>query len=166
MSGWASEALFSSRKMDWRTPPEVFAFFNERYAFGFDAAARPDNALLPDFIPPEVDALSVRWRDLFPDATAAWVNPPYGRGIESWMRKCASEAESGLLVGALIFARTDTRWWHDHVMKARTVWLIKGRIRFLGDDGQPGNSAPAPSAFVVWCGKPAETPYFTTWERP
>ena len=160
-----SEVMFSSSKMDWRTPPEVFDFFNSRYAFDFDAAATPEDALLPDFIPPSVDALATDWGRLFPNASAAWVNPPYGRGVDKWMAKCAAEGAAGMLVGALVFARTDTRWWHDYVMQARTVWLIKGRIRFLGHDGVAGNSAPAPSAFVVWCGPQSSTPYFTAWER-
>lgn len=161
-----SPALYSSKKMDWRTPPEVFDFFHSLYHFDFDAAATPQTALLPSFIPPEVDSLSVDWGQLFPKAEAAWLNPPYGRGIGQWTKKCVDESRKGLLVGALIFARTDTKWWHEHAMKARTIWLIKGRIRFLNDDGEAQNAAPAPSAFVVWCGTPTKPPTFNTWERP
>jgi phage N-6-adenine-methyltransferase len=163
-----SPTLYSSEKMDWRTPPEVFSHFHAQHAFDFDAAATAKNALLPQFIPPEVDSLSVSWKDLFPEATSVWLNPPYGRGIGRWTGKCVEESRKGLTVGALIFARTDTRWWHDHVMSfADSVCLIKGRIRFLKEDGTAGNAAPAPSAFIVWTDRPNfRGPTFTTWERP
>lgn len=62
------------------------------------------------------------------------------------------EARKGVLVGALIFVRSDTRWWHDHVMtEADHVYLIKGRLKF-GDSrkGHTSNAAPTPSCFVVW----------------
>lgn len=51
-----------------------------------------------------------------------------------------------MTVVALLPARTDTRWWHDCVMKAKEIRFIKGRLRF---DGHKHN-APFPSAVVVW----------------
>jgi site-specific DNA-methyltransferase (adenine-specific) len=46
----------------------------------------------------------------------------------------------------LIPARTDTRYWHDYVMKAAEIHFVKGRLKF----GDSKNSAPFPSAVVVF----------------
>ncbi len=144
-SAWSEDKLFSSKKQDWRTPPHVFRFFNEKYQFQLDAAASPSNALCERFISPETDALSVPW-----SAQTVWLNPPYGRGVGRWVEKAYREAQAGRTVGVLIFARTDTRWWHDYVMKALVVYLVRGRLKFFGDDGESTNSATAPSCFVVF----------------
>ncbi len=91
----------------------------------------------------EDDALSRPWR-----GRSVFVNPPYGRELRAWMAKARTEAETGRagLVVALVPARTDTRWWHDHVAGKADVWLLRGRLAF-GDGSVP---APFPSAVVVW----------------
>jgi hypothetical protein len=77
-----------------------------------------------------------------------FVNPPYGRGIEEWIRKGyeSAEADENTKVVMLIPARTDTKYWHDYVMKAEYVYFIKGRLKF----GDSENCAPFPSAVVVF----------------
>ena len=64
------------------------------------------------------------------------------------MAKARMEAEAGRagLVIALVPARTDTRWWHDHVAGKADVWLLRGRLAF----GDGTMAAPFPSAIVVW----------------
>ena len=144
-------ASFSSDKMDWRTPPKVFERFDKLFKFQLDAAASEANALCPKYYTKEDDALTKDW---VKDATRIWVNPPYGRSIGKWIKKCQEEAQKGCIVVALIFSRTDTKWWHDHIMgSASMVYLIKGRIKFLTPEGGKANSAPAPSCVVVWIPK-------------
>ena len=53
------------------------------------------------------------------------------------------------VVVGLVPSRTDTAWWHDWVMRADEIRLVKGRLKF----GEHKNSAPFPSAVVVWEGK-------------
>ena len=48
----------------------------------------------------------------------------------------------------LIPARTDTKYWHEFVMKANDLLFVKGRLKF----GNGENSAPFPSAVVVFDG--------------
>mgnify|MGYP007039145828 CR=1 FL=1 len=47
---------------------------------------------------------------------------------------------------ALLPARTDTGWWHEHVAERADVFLLRGCLAF-GDGEQ---SAPFPSALAVW----------------
>ena len=55
--------------------------------------------------------------------------------------------QGGAEVVLLIPARTDTRWWHEDVIK-HEVRFVKGRLKF----GDGKNSAPFPSALVVMRG--------------
>jgi site-specific DNA-methyltransferase (adenine-specific) len=74
------------------------------------------------------------------------MNPPYGREIGSWIRKAWESSREGATVVCLLPARTDTRWWHDYVMRAGEIRLVRGRLRF----GQAVASAPFPSAVVIF----------------
>ena len=75
------------------------------------------------------------------------MNPPYGRGIKEWIKKAYEESrKEDTTVVMLIPARTDTRYWHDYVMKANDLYFVKGRLKF----GNGENSAPFPSAVVVF----------------
>ena len=49
-------------------------------------------------------------------------------------------------VVALVPARTDTRYWHDHIAGRAVVFFLRGRLAF-GDGDQ---AAPFPSALALW----------------
>lgn len=75
-----------------------------------------------------------------------WLNPPYGRAIGAWLGRMAAH-NHGV---ALIFARTDTAAFFDHVWRAASGLLfIAGRLAFLRADGSPmprkGGKRPANS---------------------
>jgi hypothetical protein len=74
-------------------------------------------------------------------------NPPYGKETGKLMHKCAWHKN----VTALIFARTDTSYWHDYIFKyAKSVLFMKGRTNFYHIDGTEGGRAGAPSALVAF----------------
>lgn len=157
-----SRALWQTGKDDWATPPDLIADIEKElgYRFVLDAAAEAWNSRCDDrHISPSADALAVDWADYLPpdDPTGdVWLNPPYSRNMHQWLRKAASSAvEAKRRVLVLVFARTDTRWWHDTVMpNARRIWLIRGRIRFLDAYGrQVKSGSPAPSCLVEFDGR-------------
>lgn len=133
-------SAFSSQTHTWQTPPDLFDALNREFRFTLDAAASEENALAPTYFTEEDDALSKTWTG------TVFCNPPYGPGIGKWVKKCYEEAAKGVIVVALIPARTDTDWWHRYVMWASEVRLIRGRLRF---SGSPIN-APFPSCIVVF----------------
>ena len=75
-------------------------------------------------------------------------NPPYGRAIKSWVRKCWEESRNPeTLVVALLPARTDTAWFHDYIYRrAREIRFVRGRLHF----NESPNSAPFPSMIVIF----------------
>lgn len=62
----------------------------------------------------------------------------------------------------LIPARTDTAWFHDHIMGIANVRFLRGRINFeIG--GVPQGRAPFPSMLVGYGIDPADAD-IDSWE--
>ena len=137
---------FSSASGDWDTPQAFFDKLNEQFEFTLDPCATEANAKCKKYFTEEEDGLAQDWK-----GHTVFVNPPYGRGIDEWIKKGYEEAQDpDTKVVMLIPARTDTKYWHDYVMKAEMVFFIKGRLKF----GDCNNSAPFPSAVVVFSKRP------------
>ena len=96
------------------------------------------------------DGLSASWCGPSGEALRVWLNPPYGNNTGAWLRRLAAHG-NGL---ALVFARSDTRWWQETVPTATLFCLMQGRVRFVDKNGKPGSStAGAPSALVAFGGE-------------
>jgi phage N-6-adenine-methyltransferase len=131
---------FSSKTCLWETPQDFFDELNREFGFTLDVCALPENAKCQRYFTPAEDGLKQEWRGV------CWCNPPYGREIGEWVEKAREAALAGATVVCLLPARTDTAWWHNHVMEATEVRFVRGRLRFGGGE----NSAPFPSAVVVF----------------
>jgi len=159
--------LFSSKDEAWRTPKYVFDYYNKVYKFNFDAAATPDNALTRSYLTKHENALEESWCRKG-SKRKIWLNPPYSRHMYPWLEKAWKESEKGCLVAVLLFARTDTKWWHEIVMKhAWKIHFIKGRLKFLhaktGKEAKSG--ATAPSCVVVFKRHRGKSPTIVSDER-
>ena len=146
---WNDSQLFSSTEKGsekWETPDSLFQFLHQEFNFDLDAAAEEHNTKLPNFISPQEDSLSTDWHTR---GNTVWLNPPYGRGIKLWIQKAYQESLKGICVVVLTFARTDTDWWHRYARKAAELRLVKGRGKFIREDGHTG-PAMAPSAILVF----------------
>lgn len=126
-----NRAMFSSASDGWSTPSDVYAALDAEFGFLDD----------PCPLGGTEDGLAREWR------SPCFVNPPYS-DIAAWMKKAADEAATGKTVVLLVPSRTDTRWWHSWAMPASEIRFIRGRLKFGGSK----NSAPFPSAVVVWRG--------------
>ena len=78
-----------------------------------------------------------------------WLNPPYGRDSIPFLKRMSIHESGGI---ALVFARTNTGWWHDLVFPyAHSILFLRGQIRFCKSDGTPGRFwAVAPSALIAY----------------
>lgn len=123
----------------WATPQDFFDALDSEFGFTLDPASTHENAKCKRHYTVEEDGLSQDW-----SGERVFVNPPYGRTIGLWVRKCATGG--GAITVALLPARTDTRWWHDFIQGKAEVRFIRGRLKFGGHK----NSAPFPSVVVIW----------------
>jgi DNA N-6-adenine-methyltransferase (Dam) len=83
-----------------------------------------------------------------------WCNPPYGLEAAQWLARCADHGNAV----ALIFARTETRMFFDHVWpKAQGVLFLEGRLYFHHVCGRRASAnAGAPSVLVAYGSANAE----------
>jgi phage N-6-adenine-methyltransferase len=163
MNTATQKVMFSSKSGSWATPQEFYNKLNLKLGpFTLDACATMHNAKCTNFFSPEQDGLSKDWY-----GHNVFVNPPYGRGIEAWIRKSFEESQKNRTrVVMLIPARTDTKYWHEYVMRADAIYFVKGRLKF----GDAENCAPFPSAVIVFGSQwsttaPTATPTTYTMER-
>jgi phage N-6-adenine-methyltransferase len=134
----------SGGSTEWETPPELFKRYDDEYHFDIDVAANPRNKKCPRYFTEEENGLIQPWKG------TCWLNPPYGRGIEPWIRKAYESAQAGATVVALLPARTDTRWFHEYVYGKARIEFLRGRVHFrLGERSGPANF---PSMVVIWRG--------------
>ena len=138
---------FSSKNPDWGTPQDLFDKLDNEFVFTLDPCATRETAKCAKYFTPEDDGLAQDWT-----GERVFMNPPYGREIGKWMEKAAQHAAEGGLVVCLVPSRTDTKWWHEHVTKASVIRFIQGRLKFQGAK----NSAPFPSAVIVYYGEQSE----------
>ena len=137
-----SPSLYSCRTDDWPTPQAFFDQLNREFKFTLDPCASAENAKCRWFYTREDDGLKQNWR-----SHRVFCNPPYGKTMRDWARKCFEASEGGALVALLAHARTDTRWFHDWVYgKADEIRFVRGRLKF-GDGSQ---SAPFPSLIAIF----------------
>jgi phage N-6-adenine-methyltransferase len=133
-------ALFSSAKTEWATPAPLFQILHREFSFSLDVCATAANRKCAAYFTRGQDGLRQPW------IGTCWMNPPYGRAIGLWVRKAYEESLKRATVVCLLPARTDTRWWHAVVMRAREIRLLKGRLTFVGATAP----APFPSAVAIF----------------
>ncbi|TXF11233.1 helix-turn-helix domain-containing protein [Pelomicrobium methylotrophicum] len=144
LARYYSGAALSSASHEWQTPgwllERLYPLLPGR-RFDLDPCAAPGSPVRARIrYTAAEDGLERPWRGY------VFLNPPYGRELPRWVAKAAEEAACGAIVTALLPARTDTRWWHDHIMGRTHLLLLRGRLRF-GDGRAP---APFPSALALW----------------
>jgi len=136
------ESLFSSRSDEWPTPQSLFNALNIEFKFTLDPCATRANAKCANFFTKAHNGLTHSW-----GRHRVFCNPPYGKPMWDWTRKCYEASQHGALVVLLAHSRTDTRWFHDWVYgKAAEIRFVRGRLRF-GDGKQ---SAPFPSLVAIF----------------
>jgi phage N-6-adenine-methyltransferase len=137
-----SSTLYSSRSEEWPTPQAFFELLDREFNFTLDPCATRKNAKCARFFTKTQNGLEQPW-----GTHRVFCNPPYGRHMRDWARKCLEASNKGATVVLLAHARTDTRWFHDWVYgKAVEIRFIRGRLRF----GDGKKSAPFPSLVAVY----------------
>lgn len=128
-------------KDEWLTPPEILGKLGE---FDLDPCApvSPPWRTATQHYSIEQNGLKQPWHG------RVWCNPPYGREAAAWLSRLADHG-NGV---ALIFARTETTMFFEHVWnKACAILFIEGRLHFHHSDGTRAKAnAGAPSCLVAY----------------
>lgn len=137
-----TKGLMSSNTNEWATPIKTFQELDAEFHFNLDPCATHENHKCDKYYTIEEDGLQQDW-----GGQRVFCNPPYGRVIGDWVRKCYEESQkSDTVVVMLIPARTDTAYFHDYIYhKAKEIRFIRGRLHF-----NEAGPAPFPSMIVVF----------------
>ncbi len=110
---------------EWFTPPEILQALGP-----FD-----DDPCQPG----STDGLVRAWHGF------VWLNPPYGPHVGKWLLRLADH-HNGI---AIVFARTETQWFFDHVWEsANGLLFLKGRIHFYRNGQRAKHNSGGPSVLV------------------
>lgn len=136
----------SARRLtdEWLTPPHILEALG---AFDLDPCSPVDRPwpTAARHLTVEDDGLTAEWGL----GERVWLNPPYST-LDPWMRRLAAHGTGT----ALLFARTETRWFFAHVWRMATaVLFLEGRLTFHRLDGTSspaGHNSGGPSILVAY----------------
>ena len=131
----------TSNKDDWETPQYLFDELNAVFHFTLDPCSTHENAKCAKHYTKAEDGLAQSWAN-----ETVFCNPPYGREVGKWVKKCAEESRHAKIV-LLIPARTDTAYFHEYIYHRAKVTFLRGRLKFE-QGGAAMNCAPFPSMIV------------------
>lgn len=143
---WYENAGGVVQSNEWYTPPEVFKKLNT--TFDLDVATTKNGV---PWIPAknhyyeEIDGLKQEWNGF------VWCNPPYGTNTGIWLQKFIDHG-NGI---ALVFSRTDTKWFHDYAVKADILCFVKSRIAFYKGNVQAKQGSTG--SLLIGCGEKSIT---------
>lgn len=150
----------ADNRQDWETPPQLMRAIECKFngSFTLDGAASVENAKAPRFYTEEMNAFLQDPREEY-----IWCNPPY-KTLAPWIELFARWAQHNTLL-VLLPAATDTEWFGRLVDTASEIYLLEGRVQFVGTtSSNPSGSIvawyelgdfPAPARIEHW-----------RWKRP
>lgn len=134
------------------TPPYVLTPIRTSLdGIGLDPCTEPDNPTgAEQFYTAHDDGLTSPWAGPGWSPTV-FVNPPYSKAREPWVRRCIEAGTRGQSVVLLIPAHTDTRIWHEAMATASALCFIKGRVKFgILRENRRQEAASHASALIGW----------------
>lgn len=139
--GMGGHQSANMQKDEWLTPPNIIAGLG---GFDLDPCSpinRPWDTAKTHYSIHD-DGLSKEWNG------RVWMNPPYGQEAAKWLDKLSKHG-NGI---ALIFARTETKMFFEHVWnKADALLFFEGRLYFHHVNGDRARAnAGAPSVLIAY----------------
>lgn len=127
MAGLTHESA-KSKSVEWYTPKYIFDAIGIK--FDLDPCS-PGKDIVP-WVPADTcyshkngqDGLMLPWQG------NVWMNPPYGKETPAWLERLALHG-TGI---ALLFSRTDSKWFHKFVSRSSAICFVEGRIRFVPEE--------------------------------
>lgn len=125
------------------TPQDFWDKLDDEFSFTCDVCATDANAKCASYFTELDNGLIQTW------SGSCWCNPPYGRGLSSWIKKAYESSLMGATVVCLVPSRTDTKWFQDYCLPYAEIRFVRGRLKFGGCK----DPAPFPCAVVIFPAK-------------
>ena len=136
-----NKVMYSSATVEWETPQYLFDALDKEFHFTLDPCSTDANAKCAKHYTKEQDGLAQDWT-----GETVYCNPPYGREMPKWIRKCYEHFIGGGTAVMLIPARTDTIAFHEYIYGKAEIRFLRGRLRFNNSK----DNAPFPSMIVIY----------------
>jgi len=135
-TGFTHEKVVSNTTT-WLTPKYIYEAVGP---FDLDPCAHAkNNTAKRKIILPE-DGLLAEWQG------RVWLNPPYGKGIGTWLEKLSNHGD-GM---AFVFARTSTKWFQNAIRNAQAIHFFDKRINCMKEDLSISTGAPADNVLLAY----------------
>jgi phage N-6-adenine-methyltransferase len=123
-----TKVVGESLSIEYSTPKKIVEPLIKEFSISKDVCASVLNFKLPEYWTKEDNALSKDW-----DGNC-WMNPPFSRDLNKWVRKAHSEAKhNGGTKVCLIPVRSNTKWWAE-VSKDAEIRFINGEVNFNDEE--------------------------------
>jgi len=134
----------NTNSTDWNTPPKyVDAVKKVLGNIEFDPCSN-DLSIVDANVELQQGGIEDDWNKY----KTIFVNPPYGRGIAQWLKKCSGVNSE---VIALIPVATNTRHWKESVFTADIIcFLADTRLRFMINGNTENKGASMACCMVYW----------------
>lgn len=147
--------MASSKSDEWETPQNLFDKLDSEFHFTLDPCCQAYNNKCLKYYTKKENGLEQSWA-----GETVFCNPPYGKAIGQWVKKCWEEFnENDVTIAMLIPSRTDTKWFHKYILgQATEIRFIQGRLKFVNrtfpswrlDGNYKISPAPFPSMIVIY----------------
>ncbi|MBK7469687.1 MAG: adenine methyltransferase [Betaproteobacteria bacterium] len=118
-------SLYSSRTDEWPTPQSFFDQLNTEFQFTLDPCASADNTKCDSYFTKEDDGLMQDW-----GKHRVFCNPPYGRSMREWARKCYEATEGGVSRPPCAYSNRQHVGLYEWVYGKAEIRFVKGRLKF------------------------------------
>jgi len=141
------DLLRSSNSDEWGTPNWLYDNLNAEFEFDLDVCASDENHKHENYFSINDDALNRSWNG------NVFCNPPYSKTAK-FLEKAHEELRLGNCKTAvfLIFANTETKYFHNYILGKAEIRFLKGRLKFFGRNKKGvlvNNSAMRPSIVCI-----------------
>lgn len=104
----------------------LFDKFASKYDIKIDCFTSEENSKAATFFSRNGEGLSKEWDKNF------WCFPPIGKCTPDWVRKAHDEHTKHGVIGVMLLpAKTDSKWFHEYVVKKAKIIFLRGRPKLI-----------------------------------